>query len=885
MSDTKSAALSTDDSDKIVSNLRVCISNGDVSGVAAILGEYNYSDIILSANGIAESQLKVGNHASTSPSIFHHILDCCDHAIMSCQSTLDIASATVASAATVTRACHMLQLLLADSRIDKELIDQPYYYKHYHNGPHSQESDKQWHCHCHDHHDIESEYDNHGPGSVCGHWTVLARAARCGYTSIVEMLLADWRVDKASIDMHDDCGHRALDLAARNGHISVLALLLADSRVDSASIEQEDFYGLPVLVHAASSMHRRDSAIYTLISNGKTTFAYLIDCLHSALAFVQDIRLMLCAELTRRQMCVIYPPRNRQLWPNPVHVASVSSTITDQCPSPDSCSAAAVGDCALLSTSFFQSSLFDLNVIGIIREYVILSSWTPYSSPDPVCSINPLPETETDNPPHSAACLAETTSGTTCAMNATEIASKLRVCINNGDISGVTAILSEFRICDMLSRELLHRASILHSVLQWCEEATNLHRLQCRQQLRQLPLTHINESADVVVVPSESLDSHSENIAMRMLQLLLSDLPHVDKQLIDQHCLAHCVDPRESDPQGELLEMTILSRAVHAGYAAIVKLLLDDSRVDKASIDCQDEDGWTALMRAASNGHVHIVEMLLADSRVDHKSIDIQDMYGWTTLMHASFNGHTAIVELLLGDSRVDKTSIDMKDGSGSSVLMCVGDHIDVLKVFLADSRVDKSLMNLPDFRGRTILMRAAAHGWVSVVELLLSDYRVDSISANQTDDNGSTALSLALLYSHEAVVDALMSNLKTAFVTIAHCLEEYSSELTAGVRSMLCEEITRRQMCVIYPPRNPLSVASVDQTDGVIHCCDMSVSGMSLIAVADTKLNDTMTQDHDINAGGAAAAAADHCALVSSFFESTCLFDVNLLRVIREYC
>jgi hypothetical protein len=88
----------------------------------------------------------------------------------------------------------------------------------------------------------------------------------------------------------------------------------------------------------------------------------------------------------------------------------------------------------------------------------------------------------------------------------------------------------------------------------------------------------------------------------------------------------------------------------------------------------------------------------------------------------------------------------------------------------------------------------------------------------------------------------------------------------------------------------------SVHQTDNATQCSDVLVSGMSLIAVAaaaaDSTLNGIMTQGHDIesesDAGvpgpGAAAAAADHCALVSSFFESR-LFDVNLLRVIREYC
>jgi ankyrin repeat protein len=275
--------------------------------------------------------------------------------------------------------------------------------------------------------------------------------------------------------------------------------------------------------------------------------------------------------------------------------------------------------------------------------------------------------------------------------------------------------------------------------------------------------------------------------------------------------------------------------------------------------------------------------------------------------MYVSCHGRLEIVQLLLARDDID---VNLQNEYRRTALMIACDygHLEIVKSLFAHDEIDVNMQSEKD--DWTALMLVSEDGHLEIVKLLLARDEID-VSLNMQNKDGSTALLLASLYNHEAVVHALISNLKTAFVTIAHCLEKYSSKLSASVRSMMCEEITRRQMCVIYPPRNPSSVASVsvrvsgsrpatsvDQTDNVTHCSDVSVSGMSLIAVAaaaaDSKLNGIMslTRDHDIesesDAGGpdvaAAAASADHCALVSSFFKSR-LLDVNLLRVIREYC
>jgi Ankyrin repeats (3 copies) len=57
--------------------------------------------------------------------------------------------------------------------------------------------------------------------------TVLGQAAEHGHTSVVELLLVDPRVDKASIDHASEEGFTALMASAFKGHTAIVELLLA----------------------------------------------------------------------------------------------------------------------------------------------------------------------------------------------------------------------------------------------------------------------------------------------------------------------------------------------------------------------------------------------------------------------------------------------------------------------------------------------------------------------------------------------------------------------------------------------------------------------------------------------------------------------------------
>jgi Ankyrin repeats (3 copies)/Ankyrin repeat len=195
-------------------------------------------------------------------------------------------------------------------------------------------------------------------------WTAVVLAAASGHTSIVELLLADPRVDKVSIDRADGIGRTTLMLAARYGHTSIVELLLADPRVDKTSINHTDKLGHPALWVADHYGHFPVAKL--LINDSRTSWDSIVQLTHDQSVMQHDdIPPLIIAELTCRQMCVIYPSATRLLWPAPVQSDPQSddakSSGTDDDDSGES-------ECALIR-SFFKSDMFDVNVLRIIRDY------------------------------------------------------------------------------------------------------------------------------------------------------------------------------------------------------------------------------------------------------------------------------------------------------------------------------------------------------------------------------------------------------------------------------------------------------------------------------------------------------------------------------------
>lgn len=97
------------------------------------------------------------------------------------------------------------------------------------------------------------------------------------------------------------------------------------------------------------------------------------------------------------------------------------------------------------------------------------------------------------------------------------------------------------------------------------------------------------------------------------------------------------VDPNAKDSWSE----TPLRLAIWGKHEEVIQLFLDSNRVD---INGKDNHRMTPLALAARDGQTAFVQRLLNTGRVD---LDAKDMKGKTPLMHAEENGHQEIVELL----------------------------------------------------------------------------------------------------------------------------------------------------------------------------------------------------------------------------------------------
>jgi len=157
----------------------------------------------------------------------------------------------------------------------------------------------------------------------------------------------------------------------------------------------------------------------------------------------------------------------------------------------------------------------------------------------------------------------------------------------------------------------------------------------------------------------------------------------------------------------------------YSGNAEIVKLLLNDKRVD---INKAQSQGVTPFYIACQEGHNEIVKLLLDDHRVDiNKTMDM----GATPFFIACGSGCIEIVKLLLNDKRVDINQADRIDET-PFYIACQNGHIEIVKLLLNDNKLDIKKANsdgvkyiLASRRGIDINQRE--NGKTKVVELIES--------------------------------------------------------------------------------------------------------------------------------------------------------------------
>nr|QBK91392.1 MAG: ankyrin repeat protein [Pithovirus LCPAC302] len=119
-----------------------------------------------------------------------------------------------------------------------------------------------------------------------------------------------------------------------------------------------------------------------------------------------------------------------------------------------------------------------------------------------------------------------------------------------------------------------------------------------------------------------------------------------------------------------------LFMAVFGEHLEVLKILLDDGRVDPSAHDN------FAIRLASGNGYTEMVKLLLKDSRVD-PSADNNE-----AIEKASENGYVEVVKLLLKDLRVDPSANNNKSIFTANLQR----HKDVVKLLLDDPRVFNSL-------------------------------------------------------------------------------------------------------------------------------------------------------------------------------------------------
>ena len=180
-----------------------------------------------------------------------------------------------------------------------------------------------------------------------------------------------------------------------------------------------------------------------------------------------------------------------------------------------------------------------------------------------------------------------------------------------------------------------------------------------------------------------------------------------------------------------LLKTTSLKAFIEHGNTSVVRLLLEDPRIDPAF------DNNSCMAIAVRNGCLGIVEMFLKDTRINPTSrnnycIRVSCGKGW-------YN----IVKLLLNDHRVDPTVMQQ-----APIRLAAKNGYDrVVDLLLQDTRINPAVNNNFPIR------EASENGHLLVVKRLLEDPRVNPADAN------NDAIKRAYDNCHDDIVELLQSH------------------------------------------------------------------------------------------------------------------------------
>mgnify|MGYP002385230172 CR=1 FL=1 len=167
------------------------------------------------------------------------------------------------------------------------------------------------------------------------------------------------------------------------------------------------------------------------------------------------------------------------------------------------------------------------------------------------------------------------------------------------------------------------------------------------------------------------------------------------------------------------------------GKVEDVRKFLQNEEINKAN----QNDGSTPLYIACEYGHIEIVKLLLNDNRVD---INKATNGGHSPFWIACYRGHIDIVKLLLNDNRVDFNKANTDDQT-PFFFACWNGHIEIVKLLLNDERVD---INKSTDDSITPFSIACQYGHIEIVIYMLACGR--EIDINKKDEDGKTGLDYA---------------------------------------------------------------------------------------------------------------------------------------------
>lgn len=194
-----------------------------------------------------------------------------------------------------------------------------------------------------------------------------------------------------------------------------------------------------------------------------------------------------------------------------------------------------------------------------------------------------------------------------------------------------------------------------------------------------------------------------------------------------------------------------LIKASEHGHLEIVKLLLQNN----AKVDQINDDEQSALLLAAKRGHPEIVNLLLA-AGADNSVVD---QNGMTALEWAVYKNHKEIVKTLL-DHKSKQDQLTAQDISELLIIAAGKDNLNMLKFLfeyinnLKDMTI-ADVINTPDDSGNTAIINAVANDSISAAELLYQN----GANINLINQTGGTDLSTASMYEDLKLVKFLLDH------------------------------------------------------------------------------------------------------------------------------